>query len=48
MSGRTVLIVALIIFLIIAKGWILTHPKSSIGIIMGAFLLILTEPSEAK
>lgn len=38
-------VVALFVF---AKGWILTHPKSSIGILIGAFLLILTEPAEAQ
>lgn len=47
MNTRTFLIVGLIVFFVVAKGWILTHPKSSIGIIIGAFLLILTEPASA-
>lgn len=47
MIGRDALIIGLIIFFVVAKAWILTHPKSSIGIIIGAGLLILSEPAEA-
>lgn len=47
MNTRIFFIILLIIFFITAKGWILTHPKSSIGIVIGAGLLILSEPAEA-
>jgi hypothetical protein len=45
---RWLLIGGLVALFVFAKGWILTHPKSSIGIIIGAFLLILSEPAEAR
>ena len=38
-------IIALFVF---AKAWVLTHPKSSAGILVGAFLLIISEPATAK
>lgn len=48
MSNQQKLIIAIVIILFIfAKGWILTHPKSMMGIIIGALLLIVTESTEA-
>lgn len=38
-------VVALFVF---AKAWVFSHPKSSIGLLVGAFLLILSEPAQAN
>jgi len=46
--GRIAGIGALVILFIFGKVWILRHPKSAAGIVVGAFLLILSEPAEAK
>lgn len=40
-------IVILIVLFVAAKAWVLTHPKSSIGILIGAVLLIFSEPAMA-
>jgi hypothetical protein len=45
---RWFLIGAVVALFVFAKAWILTHPKSMIGIVVGALLLIITEPTEAK
>lgn len=48
MSFRRWLIIGGVIALFVfAKAWIISHPKSAVGIVVGAFLLILTEPAQA-
>jgi hypothetical protein len=44
---RWLVIGGLVALFIFAKAWILTHPKSAVGIVVGAALLILSEPAEA-
>jgi len=44
---RWLLVVVVVGAFVFAKAWIFTHPKSSIGLLIGAFLLILTEPAKA-
>jgi len=41
------LIIGLIALFVFAKAWVLTHPKSSIGLVIGAILLIFSEPANA-
>lgn len=43
---RWLAIGAVIVLFIGGKAWILRHPKGAFAVILGAFLLIVSEPAE--
>lgn len=44
---QLIILISIIILFLGGKAWVLTHPKSMIAIILGAVLLVFSEPAEA-
>jgi hypothetical protein len=45
---RWIVVLGLVGLFVFAKAWVLRHPTGTVAVIVGAALLILTEPANAK
>lgn len=46
-TKRWILIGAVVALFVFAKAWVFRHPKGTVALIVGALLLIISEPAEA-
>lgn len=44
-TTRWIVVIGLVGIFIFAKAWVIRHPKGALALIIGAVLLILTEPT---
>jgi hypothetical protein len=44
---RWIIVIGFVALFLFAKVWVLKHPRGVIALIVGSFLLILSEPANA-